>query len=60
MADNTKADLAKIKQLLKTWQQNKVLDTEERLDEKSNKREFYVSGSDAPQPLTSERTEEHD
>jgi hypothetical protein len=48
--DNTKADLAKIKGLLKTWQQKKVLDTAKRPDEKGNEREFYVGGSAAPQP----------
>ena len=46
----TAADLAKIKGLLTTWHQNKVLDIAKRPDEKSNDREFYVGGSAAPQP----------
>jgi hypothetical protein len=48
--DNTKADLAKIRKLLKTWHQNKVLDIAMRPDEKSRDRETYVGGSAAPQP----------
>jgi hypothetical protein len=48
--DNTKADLAKIKELLRTWRQNKVLGIAKRRDEKSNDREFYVGGSAAPGP----------
>ena len=48
--DNTKADLAKIKGLLKKWHQNKVLDIAKRPDEKGNDREFYVGGSAAPKP----------
>jgi hypothetical protein len=43
--DNSKAELAKIKKLLKTWHGNKVLDTAKRPDEKSTEREFYVCGN---------------
>jgi hypothetical protein len=48
--DSTKADLAKINKLLKTWRQSNILDIAKRPDEKSKDREFYISGSAAPQP----------
>jgi hypothetical protein len=47
--ENSSAELAKIKKLLKTWCGNKVLDIAKQPDEKSNEREFYVAGS-ATQP----------
>ncbi len=55
-ATNTKADLAKIRKLLKTRQDNKVLDTAKRPDEKSNEREFYVAGNAAPAHSTADST----
>ena len=42
--ENTAADIAKIRKLLNTWHQNKVLGIAKRPDEKSNEREFYVAG----------------
>jgi hypothetical protein len=44
-ADNSVADIARIKQILSTWFKNKVLDTETRPDENRKQREFVVPGS---------------
>jgi hypothetical protein len=43
--ENDPKDLARIKQILKTWIKNKVLKTESREDENRHKREFVVPGS---------------
>jgi RecA-family ATPase len=46
---NKKPDRAKVKRILKTWFQNKVLDTEEREDTKRMKRKFVVLGTWKPE-----------
>jgi hypothetical protein len=43
-ADNKREDLARIKQILKTWIKNKVLKTETRTDENRQKRAFVLPG----------------
>jgi hypothetical protein len=43
-ADNKREDLARLKQILKTWFKNGVLKTESREDENRHKRQFVVPG----------------
>lgn len=43
-ADNDLKDLARIKQILRTWFKNKVLATEERQDESRKTRTFVIPG----------------
>ncbi len=43
-ADNDPKDIARIKQILKTWLKNKVLVTEERPDENRKMRTFVIPG----------------
>jgi hypothetical protein len=44
-ADNNAKDLAKIKQVIKTWIKNKVLATEKRQDEHRRERDFVIAGT---------------
>jgi hypothetical protein len=43
-AENDPKDIARIKQIIKTWVKNRVLKTETREDEQRRKREFVVPG----------------
>ena len=43
-ADNKSEDLARIKQILKTWYKNKVFKIESREDEHRHKKQFVVPG----------------
>ena len=43
-ADNDRKDVARIKQILRTWFKNKVLATEERQDENRKMRTFVIPG----------------
>jgi hypothetical protein len=43
-ADNPPKDIARLKQILKTWFKNKVFATEERADNNRKKREFVIAG----------------
>jgi hypothetical protein len=44
------SDIAKVKQIIAQWLKNKVLATEERVDEHRKKRIFIVPGSYEPEP----------
>jgi hypothetical protein len=43
-AENNPADIARIKSIIKTWMNNKVLAIDERTDKHRNKREFIIPG----------------
>ena len=46
-------DLARLQEIIKTWLKNKVIETEERKDDKGKDRKFIVAGSfraDPPNP----------
>jgi hypothetical protein len=45
--DNSPKDIAKIKAIIKTWKESKVLDVERRVDAKRRERVFIVPGSTA-------------
>jgi hypothetical protein len=58
---NSKLDLARIKAIIKTWLQNKVLEEEERVDENSKKRIHIIAGSFRPDAAdTAEPVHEHE
>ena len=57
---NSPKDMAKLKAIIKTWKENKVLDVERREDEKRRKRAFIVPGSAGTAAPTNQYSDDDD
>jgi hypothetical protein len=56
--DNDPKDVARLKEILRTWFKNKVLAKEPREDKHRNKRDFVIPGPWKPEPQSNEETDE--